>query len=110
MYVTHPQEKLIMTMRDRPEMELVLDQDVRAVCEFMLANMPAAKLVSVAKAMAEIAPVLWGHYPAEEIRALSWRWAPILACDPHTQSVASEYALAQSYAGGDSAAAVDGLQ
>jgi hypothetical protein len=99
-----------MTIGNRPEMELALDQDVRAVCEFMLANMPAAKLVSVAKAMAEIAPVLWGHYPTEEIRALSWRSAPILACDPHTQSVASECAPGQSYAGDDSVAAGGGLQ
>jgi hypothetical protein len=47
-----------MVVRDRPEMEIVVDDNVRAVCEFMLANMEAAKLASVANAVAQLAPVL----------------------------------------------------
>jgi hypothetical protein len=83
---------------------------VRAVCDFLIANMSAAKLVSVGKATAELASMLWGHYPQEDVRALSWQWRPILACDPRTQSVASECALAQSCAGDDSAGAADGFR
>ena len=47
-----------MEKRDSPE--LVFDDEVRTVFEFMLANMPTAKLVAVANSIAQIAPVLLG--------------------------------------------------
>jgi hypothetical protein len=77
-------------INERDRAELVLEKDVQAVCEFMLANMSAAKLVSVANAVAQLAPVLWGHYPREEVRTFTWEWPAISACDPRTQSTANE--------------------
>lgn len=69
-------------------MELVIDQDVKAVAEFMQGNLPAAKLVSVVNALASIAPALWGRYPIEEVAALQLSCTPISGRDRHTQSAA----------------------
>jgi hypothetical protein len=91
-------------------MELVFDVDARAVFEFMLANVPAAKLVAVANAVAQIAPVLWGHYKSEEVRALTWEWSSISACDPRTRSTASESLLVGASVHGGSVAVTDGLE
>lgn len=55
-------------------MELIIDPDVKAVAEFMQSNMPASKLVSVASAVAALAPMLWGAFEAESVCAL--RLAP----------------------------------
>jgi len=51
--------------------ELSMDQHVKLVAEFMRAHVPAAKLVNVAQALAELAPILWGKYEREEVRALA---------------------------------------
>ena len=51
-------------------MKLICDDDVKAVAEFMQNSMPAAKLVSVASAVASLAPILWGQFEAESISAL----------------------------------------
>ena len=51
-------------------MDLVIDSDVKAVAEFMQSHFAASRLVSVAQAMARLAPILWGRYPPEEIDAL----------------------------------------
>lgn len=52
-------------------MEIEMDADVKAVMEFMQRTLPAARLVSVSEAVRKIAPVVWGHYPTEEVRALN---------------------------------------
>jgi hypothetical protein len=88
---------------DRPETEIVFDEDVRAVAEFMLANVAAAKLVSVASAVAQIAPVLWGHYAQEPVRALTLQYAPIWDQIRRTQSSATKLAPSCSHAGDGSA-------
>lgn len=71
-------------------MELRMDADLQSVAEFMQSNLPAAKLLHVAKSLAEVAPLLWGDYAAEPVSALTLRRSPIEACDPRTQSCASE--------------------
>ena len=60
-------------------MELEIDPDVKAVAEFMQSNMPAAKLVSVASAIAALAPILWGKYEAESVFALRLIASPLNA-------------------------------
>ena len=51
-------------------MELVIDPDVKAVAEFMQSTLAAARLVPVAKAVSELAPLLWGKYSPESVDAL----------------------------------------
>lgn len=53
--------------------EIVIDQDVKCVLEFMQKNMMANKLVNVAKSVADLAPILWGKYHQEEIFPLLMR-------------------------------------
>ena len=57
-------------------MELICDDDVEAVCRFMQHSMSAAKLVSVARAVAALAPILWGRFEAESISALRFASLP----------------------------------
>jgi hypothetical protein len=52
-------------------MELIIDPDVKAVAEFMQSSVQACRLVSVAQAVAKLAPILWDIYDAEAVRALS---------------------------------------
>lgn len=77
-----------ITERDRP-IQLEMDEDASDVLAFMVRNVPASKLVSVADAVGKLAPVLWGHHPQDEVRALSLREPPITACEPHTQPSAT---------------------
>jgi hypothetical protein len=51
-------------------MEFVCDSDVMQVLEFMQSNMPTDKLVSVAKGVAQLAPILWGRYGENPVAAL----------------------------------------
>ena len=51
-------------------MELVIDPDVKAVAEFMQANLRADKLRSVAEAVSALAPILWARYESKPIEAL----------------------------------------
>lgn len=50
-------------------MNLKIDSDVGAVIEIMQRTIPAARLVSVAQAVSELAPLLWGQYEKEGIAA-----------------------------------------
>lgn len=52
-------------------MQLQFDPDVQAVAEFMQRNIEAARLVSVAAAVAALAPILWGRYAAEPVVPLA---------------------------------------
>lgn len=74
---------------------LVVDDDVRSVAEFMEATMPASRLASVAKGLAALAPLLWGHFCAEEVRAIALVSAPISADGLPTQQVSNAHHLAQ---------------
>jgi hypothetical protein len=87
-------------------MELMIDPDVKAVVEFMQGNMPAAKLVSVAAAVAALAPILWGAFEAESVATLR-----LVASPPSADHAARIRPCAKSpdldsaYAGGGSVAA-----
>jgi hypothetical protein len=52
-------------------MNVVLDNDVNAVLEFMYRNLPANKLVSVSRGVSDLATVLWKHNPQERFLAAS---------------------------------------
>lgn len=49
---------------------LSMDPDVRAVASFMQQEVPAARLVAVARAVAELAPSLWGKHEPEGCEAI----------------------------------------
>jgi hypothetical protein len=62
-------------------MEVTINADVKAVAEFMQERLPACHLTAVASGLAAIAPLLWGHYPSEELRVLRLLSSPISDCD-----------------------------
>lgn len=86
---------------------VVLDDDVQAVLEFMQRRVAAQKLVGVARAVADVAPILWGHFDADAVRCLGLQCPPISVSDP--RSDASEFSPGHTCAGGDSAEAGDNL-
>jgi hypothetical protein len=51
-------------------MQIVVHDEVAAVAAFLLKEVPAARLVGVATAVAALAPLLWGHHAAEEVPPL----------------------------------------
>ena len=52
-------------------MDLVLDSDIKAVLEYMQANVPASKLIGVAERVQELARPLWGQFPQEPCHSIS---------------------------------------
>ena len=58
-------------------MELNLDQDVKATMEFMQTQIPAEKLVGVAKAISGLSESLWGHYSPKGFVAITLDFPPI---------------------------------
>lgn len=57
--------------------ELSLDADVKRVLSFIMSSVEVSKCVSVAEAVAQLAPLLWGHHERTELRALSLSYPPI---------------------------------
>ena len=62
-------------------MDLVMDHHVQRACELLQCEIPAAKLIAVAESIAALAPVLWGHYQAEPVRALCLNWPSPTSAD-----------------------------
>ena len=54
-------------------MDLIVDEDVKAVLEFMQHRMPASKLMPAAEAIGKMGPVLWGHHGKEDFIPLFLR-------------------------------------
>jgi hypothetical protein len=77
-----------VTARGKPTIDV--DVNVLDVAAYMVTNVPAARLVAVAKAIGEMAPLLWSHYTREQIEPLRLRQAPILDGDLRTRSDAIE--------------------
>jgi hypothetical protein len=59
---------------------VILDDDVKAVAEFMQTKIAASRLISVADGLAAIAPLLWGRYEPEAVQALRLEAQPIADC------------------------------
>lgn len=92
-YSTMPQQSgpfLTSTLPSRvgAECRLQMDADLKRVMEFMQSNVAASKLVSLAQALAAVAPVLWGQYEREDVRALALLH-PAIGCASTLQSVAT---------------------
>jgi hypothetical protein len=85
--------------------DLILDEDVRAVAAFMQERISVARLVAVASGVAALAPLLWGRYQPEELSVLRLVHPAISDCGPPKQSASSEQIPAAGSAGGGSAAA-----
>ena len=66
-------------------MSVTADADVLLVVSFMQSNVPPAKLVAVACAVAKAAPLFWGHFESQEVAPLRLVHPPILADGRHTQ-------------------------
>jgi hypothetical protein len=60
----------------------VVDKDVQLVLEMMQRRIPAARLVGVAQAVAQLSPMLWGHFEAEPVRAVEFRAPSLLDATP----------------------------
>lgn len=71
------------------ERQLVIDSDVKSVAEYMLENVEAAKLLSVANAVAQLAPLLWGHHERVEVRTLALQYPLISSLAGDTRSAAT---------------------
>ncbi len=69
-------------------MQILIDPDVQAMAEYMQERLPANRLTSIAKAVAAVAPLLWGDCP-EEIQSIRLVRDPIIACAAHTRPCAS---------------------
>ncbi len=52
-------------------MTVRVDPEIAELAEFMQLNFPASRLVPLSLGMAQLAPVLWGHFDAESVAALS---------------------------------------
>lgn len=71
-------------------MELVIDDHLKAVLEFMQVNVPAEKCVGVADALPQMARLLWGIIPQEPVIASLLRPAkPIIAEGENRSQLAS---------------------
>lgn len=81
------------------QMTLEMDSDVKKVMEFMQTNMAADRLIGVAAAVGNLAPILWGRYGHEEVHPLLFRY-------PSLQSAASGSIPAGGCADGGSGAAI----
>jgi len=67
-------------------MNIVIDEDVKAVIEMMVQTIPAERLVSVANGVQKITPILWGQYEAANVQPIMLKHPAILGGDLHTQS------------------------
>lgn len=83
------------------QMTLEMDPDVKKVMEFMQTNMAADRLIGVAAAVSNLAPILWGRYGHEEVHPLEFRYPSLL-------SAASVSIPAEEYVGDGSGAVICG--
>lgn len=85
-----------MSERDRP---IEIDAEASDVLAYMARNIPTSRLVGVANAVGKLAPLLWGHFASEEVRAARLCYPAISACDPHRRPDASEPRPVEACAG-----------
>jgi hypothetical protein len=69
-------------------MNLILDHGVKAVLEFMQTTIPASRLEPTAKAVAAVAPIVWGHDEGEEVVTARLCADPTSPDVPHKQQAA----------------------
>lgn len=74
-------------------MELVVDEDIKAVIEFMQKAVPAEKLLGVSRGVVRLSAVLWGQHSQIDVLPIRLNPPPI----SETQSTASVSALVQQH-------------
>jgi hypothetical protein len=57
-------------MADKPQTVLEMDEHVRSVMDFMIQEIPAARLVGVAAGIAQCAPLVWAEHQQEPVQPL----------------------------------------
>lgn len=67
---------------------IAINDDVQTIAEFMQSNLPATRLVGVARALNQLAPILWGQHGSEDIQCLALLSNP--PCEPHKPAVSTE--------------------
>jgi len=73
--------------RDRVEVQqLCIDDHVKAVLEFMQANVPSSKLCGVAEGIPQMTRLLCSHIPQESVICLSLRPPKAITSDQESQS------------------------
>jgi hypothetical protein len=88
--------------RDRAS-QLILDECVQSVLEFMQSKIATSKLVSIADSLPQLARLLWAHYPQEPCVALDLvAHLPMASSSRVKPTDATESALFPVGAGGDS--------
>jgi len=91
--------------RDRVELDLVVDRDVKAVLEFMQANIPTARLIGVVESLPKIGRLLWDQYEQEPVEAIRMKLPSASEVVDQSRSVATESFPGKDYAHGDSVVA-----
>lgn len=62
-------------------MDIQIHPGVKAVVDFMQRNIPADQLQGVAAGVAQLAPSLWGQYPAPAVYPLTLAEPPLAPAD-----------------------------
>ena len=75
--------------RDRAKMQLVADEHLQSVLEFMWGNVPPAKVIGVAEAIPQVARLLWANDLQEPYSAIK------LECDPMVKGLVEKNQLQQ---------------
>jgi hypothetical protein len=89
-------------VRNRGEMQFVVDEHFKAVVEFMQCKIPTEKLIGISDRLPEIARLLWGHFPQEPCTLLSLVVPKLCP----SQSTATESSLEKNRECDDSVAAL----
>jgi hypothetical protein len=50
-------------------MKITIDRDVAKVADFMIRNVPAAKLQSVARSLSQLSDLVWAHHAVPTVKA-----------------------------------------
>lgn len=85
--------------RDRP---VEIDAEASDVLAYMARNIPTSRLVGIADAVGKLAPLLWGHFSAEEVRPARLCYPAISGCGLRTPPTSTESRPVPECAGGGS--------
>jgi hypothetical protein len=61
----------MMGHRDGAVLQLIADDDLRGVLEYMQNSVPTQKLIGIAESLPQMARLLWTVYPQEPVAAVS---------------------------------------
>jgi hypothetical protein len=93
---------------EQAAMQLVTDEHLRSVLEFMWGNVPSENVLGVAEAIPQMARLLWATDPQEPFVPIRLEVDPAVKLSACNQSLeaATESSLEKGCVGGDSVAAM----